>query len=189
MMKTERRGNYGMTLGSKLKTLREMKGYTLKQTAEISGLSIGFISQVERGQTDPSLSSLKKLSGALGVKLGDLFEQDSAVHVLVKKGEGNILHINSSVYCELLAASFNKTMEPMIKFIAPGGESGLVDHHTGEEFIWVIEGDLQMTLGNTVYMLHSGDSVFFQANQIHAWKNVGTGLCRALWITSPPCYS
>lgn len=178
-----------MTLSAKLKTLREMKGYTLKQTAEISGLSIGFISQVERGQTDPSLSSLKKLSAALGVKMGDLFEQDSGVHVLVKKGEGNILYVNSSVYCELLAASFNKTMEPMIKFIAPGADSGLVDPHTGEEFIWVIEGELQVMLGDTVYMLHSGDSVFFQANQPHAWKNIGEGLCRALWVTSPPCYS
>lgn len=178
-----------MTLGAKLKSLREIRGYTLKQTAEISGLSIGFISQVERGQTDPSLSSLKKLSGALGVKLGDLFDRDSAEHVLVKKGEGNILQINSAVYCELLATSLNKSMEPMIKFISPGGESGLVAPHAGEEFIWIIEGDLQVTLGDTIYILHGGDSVFFQANQTHAWKNIGTDLCRALWITSPPCYS
>lgn len=178
-----------MTLGLKLKTLRELKGYTLKQTAERTGLSIGFISQVERGQTDPSLSSLKKLANTLGVKLGDLFEQDTAVHVLVKKGEGNILQINSSVHCELLAASFTKSMEPMIKFISPGGESGLVDPHSGEEFIWVIEGTLQVSLGDTTYVLSEGDSVFFQANQTHAWKNIGKDICRALWVTTPPCYS
>lgn len=178
-----------MTLGAHLKMLREERGYTLKQTAEISGLSIGFISQVERGQTDPSLSSLKKLAGALGVKLGDLFAQDTAAHVLVKKGEGNILNIDSAVYCELLATSLSKTMEPMIKYISPGGESGLVDPHTGEEFIWVIEGILQVVLGDSTYILQEGDSVYFQANQTHAWKNPGEKLCRAMWVMTPPCYS
>ena len=122
-----------MSLGSKLKAKREEKGYTLKQTAEISGLSIGFISQVENGQTEPSLSSLKKLAMALGLKLGDLFAQDAAEHILVKKGEGKQLKIDSFVCCELLASSINKTMEPMIKVIEPGGESGLVDPHAGEE--------------------------------------------------------
>ena len=176
-------------LGTHLKTLRENKGYTLKQTAEISGLSIGFISQVERGQADPSLSSLKKLANALGVKLSALFEQDSVRHVLVQKGQGQILQISSGVHCELLATALNKSMEPMIKSVAPGGESGLVDPHAGEEFIWIIEGVLQVEIGNSTYVLNEGDSVFFQAMQTHAWKNIGSDVCRALWITTPPCYS
>lgn len=178
-----------MTLGTKLKARREKKGYTLKQTAEISGLSIGFISQVERGQTDPSLSSLKKLAEALDVKLGDLFEQNSVEHVLVKSGEGKRLEIDSAIYCELLATSVSKIMEPMIKVIQPGGKSGLVDPHTGEEFIWVIDGILQVTLGDTTYVMHPGDSVYFQAGQPHAWENNGSQVCRALWVMTPPSYS
>ena len=178
-----------MTLGAQLKMLREERGYTLKQTSEISGLSIGFISQVERGQTDPSLSSLKKLARALDVKLGDLFAQDTTAHVLVKSGAGNILRIDSSVYCELLATSLSKTMEPMIKYISPGGESGLVDPHEGEEFIWVIEGTLQLTLGDNTYLLQKGDSVYFRSNQTHAWKNPGKELCRVMWVMTPPGYS
>ncbi|MGI6169878.1 MAG: helix-turn-helix domain-containing protein, partial [Christensenellales bacterium] len=149
-----------MTLGAQLKMAREGKGYTLKQLSEISGLSIGFISQVERGQTDPSLSSLRKLASALSVKLRDLLDRDTVAHVLVKRGEGSILKIDAAVSCELLASSLNKTMEPMIKFISPGGESGLVDPHPGEEFIWVIEGTLQVVLGETAYILNSGDSVY-----------------------------
>ena len=172
-----------------MKTLREAKGYTLKQTAELSNLSIGFISQVEHGQTDPSLSSLKKLAAALEVKLGDLFEQELETHILVKRGEGKILSIDSHVQCELLATSFNKTMEPMIKSIEPGGESGLVDPHIGEEFIWVIDGELKVTLGDAMYILHNGDSVYFKANQTHSWKNVGNTVCRALWVMTPPSYS
>ena len=127
-----------MTLGAQLKTAREKKGYTLKQLSEISGLSIGFISQVERGQTDPSLSSLKNLATALDLKLRDLFDPDEAAHVLVRRGEGNMLKIDAKVQCELLASSLTKTMEPMIKSIMPGGESGLVSAHAGEEFAGIV---------------------------------------------------
>ncbi len=178
-----------MTLGARLKAAREAKNYTLKQTSEISGLSTGFISQVERGQADPSLSSLKKLAGALGLKLGDLFEHSSAEHVFVKKGNGRILNIDSHVNCELLASSFNKIMDPMIKLVLPGGESGLVDPHEGEEFIYVLEGNLQVTLGETTYLMGEGDSLYFHGDQPHAWKNTGDAECRAIWVMTPPFYS
>lgn len=178
-----------MTLGAQLKSAREKKGYTLKQLSEISGLSIGFISQVERGQTDPSLSSLKSLANSLDVKLRDLFDPEVAAHVLVRRGEGHILKINAAVQCELLASSLTKTMDPMIKAVAPGGESGLVSPHSGEEFIYVLDGTLEVLLNETTYLLTSGDSIYFQANQTHAWKNTGSEECHALWVTTPPCYS
>lgn len=178
-----------MTLGSQLKNARERKKYTLKQLSEITGLSIGFISQVERGQTDPSLSSLKSLSNALDIKLRDLFDQEGAAHILVRKGEGSLLKIDAAVQCELLASSLNKTMEPMIKVISPGGESGLVTPHSGEEFIFIIEGTLRVQIGDANYTLNEGDSVYFEANQVHAWKNIGNTECRALWVMTPPSYS
>lgn len=178
-----------MTLGAQLKVAREKKGYTLKQLSEVSGLSIGFISQVERGQTDPSLSSLKNLATALDIKLRDLFDSGIAAHILVRRGEGHILKIDAAVQCELLASSLTKTMEPMIKEIAPKGESGLVNAHTGEEFIYVLEGTLEVRLDEARYVLHDGDSVYFQANQPHGWKNIGETECRALWVMTPPCYS
>lgn len=178
-----------MTLGSQLKNARERKKYTLKQLSEITGLSIGFISQVERGQTDPSLSSLKSLSNALDIKLRDLFDQEGAAHILVRKGEGSLLKIDAAVQCELLASSLNKTMEPMIKVISPGGESGLVTPHSGEEFIYIIDGTLQVQIGDANYTLNEGDSVYFQANQTHAWKNNASFSCQVLWVMTPPCYS
>ncbi|MBQ5953762.1 MAG: cupin domain-containing protein [Lachnospiraceae bacterium] len=177
------------TLGAKLKAIREEKEYTLKQVAERSGLSIGFISQVERDQTDPSLSSLKKLVAALDVKLGSLFDQEEAAHVVVKHGEGRILEIDSKVTCELLATTPGKTMEPMFKTIEPGGESGLVDPHGGEEFILVEEGSLHVQIGSNQYDLFKGDSVYFEGNQPHAWSNKTDQTCVVLWVMTPPSYS
>lgn len=178
-----------ISIGYKLKQIREQKGYTLKQLAEYSGLSIGFISQVERDQTDPSLASLKKLSHGLGIKLKDLFDQEECAHTVIKKGMGSMLNLDSSVSCELLAPAMDKTMEPMIKHISPGGESGLVPGHSGEEFIWVIHGTLRVTLSDKVYILTDGDSIYFQAFQTHSWKNVGSDDCEAMWVMTPPSYS
>lgn len=178
-----------MTLGARLKDIRESKSYTLKQTAELSGLSIGFISQVERGQTDPSLSSLKKLAMALNIKLKDLFDLDPASHLMVRKGEGSILQIEPGVRCELLASSPSKMMESFIKYIVPGAQSGVIGAHAGEEFLLLLAGSLRLTLESGDYLLHTGDSMCFQANQEHSWQNTGAEECRVLWTMSPPGYT
>ena len=177
-------------LGMKLKQLREEKRYTLKMLADITGLSIGFISQVERGQTDPSLASLKKLAAALGISLRDLFDNEQeSVHILVKAGTGTRLPVNSAVTCELLAPAIEKQMEPMFKTISPGGDSGVVEPHTGDEFIWVKIGVLDVMLGSNSYSLGPGDSVYFHANQPHRWYNSSQELCVALCVNTPPSFS
>ncbi len=178
-----------MTVGTKLKEAREKKGYTLKQTADLSDLSIGFISQVERGQTDPSLSSLKRLANALGIKLKDLFDQETETHELVRKGQGNVLEVNPGVHFEALASTLTKVMEPVIKRIAPNRESGLVKPHPGEEFVWIVDGSLEVCLGDHAYQLNQGDSLYFIANQPHEWKNTSSTECTVLWIMTPPSYS
>lgn len=178
-----------MTLGAQLKAARERKNYTLKQLAERSDLSIGFISQVERGQTDPSLSSLKSLAAALDIKLKDLFDQETETHEIVRCGQGDVLEVSSGVRFEALASAITKTMEPVIKTIAPGKESGIVKPHPGEEFVWVIEGSIQIRLNDRFYLLDQGDSLYFIANQIHAWKNDSNEECKVLWIMTPPNYS
>ena len=178
-----------LTIGSRLKQRREEKQHTLKELADLSGLSVGFISQVERGKTDPSLASLKRLTAALDFKLKDLFDQDQYAHALVKKGEGSILHLDSAV-CELLASSIpDKQMEPLLKHIAPNGESGIVAAHSGDEFIWIKSGSLQITVGDDTYLLSEGDSFYFQALQTHSWRNISDSPCEALWIMTPPSYS
>lgn len=178
-----------LSVGTRIRQAREQKQYTLKQLSSRTGLSIGFISQVERNQTDPSLASLKKLAAGLDIKLRDLFDVEAAEHIIVKKGAGRMLHLDAAVTCELLAAPLNKIMEPMIKYISPGGKSGLVQPHSGEEFIWVIKGSLKVTLGSKKYILTDGDSVYFQAEQTHSWENIGTEECQAIWVMTPPSYT
>ena len=177
------------SLGAKLRQVREEKKYTLKQVSSLSGLSTGFICQVELGQTDPSLSSLKRIAAALGIKLKDLFEQEECQQVLVRRNQGTILQVSPDVRCELLAHSIDKQMEPLIKTIEPGGKSGVVDGHPGEEFLWIIQGSLEVRVGDTRYHLEEGDSIYYSAQQAHAFHNRSGNACRVLWVITPPTMS
>lgn len=176
-------------LGNNIRFFREKKGYTLKQLAESSGLSIGFISQVERAQTEPSIASLKKISMALDIKMRDLFDQDDGQHEVVRKGQGDKFVVHS-VQCELLASLPDKLMEPLYKSIEPGGGSGgLLEPHDGEEFIWIMSGSLNVTVGDVTHVLHEGDSIYFKSEQPHSCVNKTNKLCEVLWISSPPMYT
>lgn len=175
--------------GNRILSLRKKKKMTLKQVSELTGLSVAFLSQVERERTDPSLASLKKIAAALSIKLSDLFSQDEEPHSVVKSGCGNHIFVHG-VDCELLASIDKGTMEPLFKFISPQSESGLVEPHDGEEFVLIEEGSLEVLIGETVYHLSAGDSIYFRATQVHGWKNKSSTVpCKALWISNPPLYT
>ncbi|MBP3737068.1 MAG: cupin domain-containing protein [Lachnospiraceae bacterium] len=175
-------------IGAHLRTLRERKGYTIKELADNSSLSIGFISQVERGKTDPSLASLRKLTTALDISMKELFEYEGEPHTVIKKGEGSIMQVHGT-NCELLCPFEEKQMEPLIKHIQPHSQSGIVDGHIGEEFVLILSGSLEIIVGNERYKLEKGDSLYFKAAQDHGWENLTDKWCDAFWVACPPIYT
>ena len=177
-----------ISVGARLKQFREQRGLTLKQIAAHSGLSIGFISQVEHDQTDPSLASLKKIAAALNVRLKDVFEDDGKPHFLQKKGEGTIMMVHN-VRCELLATINDNRMEPVIKYIEPHTESGKIDAHEGEEFVYVKSGAITVYVGEAQYELMEGDSIYFKASETHGWINHTENKSELLWIITPRVYT
>ncbi len=177
-----------ISVGARLKQFREQRGLTLKQIAAHSGLSIGFISQVEHDQTYPSLASLKKLASALNVRLKDIFEDDGQPHFLQRKGEGTIMMVHN-VRCELLATINDNRMEPVIKYIEPHTESGKIDAHEGEEFVYVESGSITVYVGDAQYELLEGDSIYFKASEPHGWINHTENKSELLWIITPRVYT
>ena len=175
-------------VGNNIRKIRERKGYTLKQIAERSELSIGFISQVERNQTEPSLASLKRLAMALGVKTGDLFEEQISHHQVTRKGEGKHIKMHS-ICCEVLASPQDKMMEAVYKHIQPCGSSGMLEPHEGEEFVWVLKGQLRVVVDGEVNDLFEGDSIYFKAKVPHSCANITDEDCDVLWVTTPPLYT
>lgn len=176
-----------INIGNKLKQFREEKNLTLKQVSAMTGLSISFISQVERGLVDPSWSSLKKITAALNIKLRNLFDETPRFFALVRSGEGyqsTTHHINR----QFLAAIDGASMEMIVTTFPPHSSSGEILPHPGEEFVWVLEGVLDITSNGETYTVSDGDSVYFQSSKPHSWENKSDKACKVLWVDNPPVH-
>lgn len=181
-----------MSLGKKIKQLRDSKGLTLRQLSEISGCSLGFLSQLERDLISPTVASLKKISTALGVNVIHFF--DSSIddeRIVVRKNERNrMVNPKSKVTYELLRPQFSETeLEALFMYLEPGAFSGKEPHtHIGEEFVIVLKGELEITVNNEVYLLKEGDSAIYKSNHPHSWKNPSSEQTEVLWVNNPPTF-
>lgn len=161
---------------------------TLAQLGEQVGLSASYLSQVERGVIMPSLLRVADLARVLGVGVDTFFqEEDVTPPTVVRRHQGQILLRSPGVSVDLLSPDFaQKEIEPFYLVCAPGTARDPMPRHQGEEFGFVLQGQLTVTVGEEEYLLEAGDSIHFQGAQHHAWRNEGEAECVALWAISPP---
>jgi transcriptional regulator with XRE-family HTH domain len=182
-----------MSLGEKIKTCRKDKGYSLRLLASKVELSASFLSQIEQGKASPSIENLKKIANELDVRVSFLIEEEDEKRDtdIVKKDERNkVESIDSKTMISLLTTShIEKHMEPILYEIEVGGESGRDYYtHNGEEFIFILEGKLEVYIEQKTYVLEEGDSLYFKSTQRHRFKNTGDVLVKALWVVTPPTF-
>jgi transcriptional regulator with XRE-family HTH domain len=160
-------------VGSRLRSLRELQGLSLRALAERCGLSINAISQIERGENSPTISSLHRLAKALNVPITDLFLEDSRqTMVFIKKDLGLRAHSNGVVMESLGIGLVNQQLEPFRMVISAG--AGNIDDpiaHSGEEFIYCLKGEVEYRVGSKLIHLEEGDSLLFDATQNHGYRN------------------
>jgi transcriptional regulator with XRE-family HTH domain len=160
-------------VGMRLRALRNERGLSLRALAERCGLSINAISQIERGENSPTVSSLHRLATALGVSIRELFQEETRqTTVFVKRDLGLQAESNGVVMESLGIGLYNQQLEPFRITIEPGAGNG---HdpvtHRGEEFIHCLEGRVDYVVGDRLYRLESGDSLLFDAAQEHVYRN------------------
>lgn len=182
------------SIGERLKKCRNEKGLSLRELAGKIDLSASFLSQIEQGKASPSIENLKKIANALDVRVGYLIEDEEDdeknIH-FIKKDEMKYLESKGSKIkiAFLLNNNKEKNMEPIIYEIGPNGESGRDFYsHAGEEFIFIIEGSLEIFIGEKKYYLNEGDSLYFKSNIKHRFKNITDKSVKALWVVSPPTF-
>jgi transcriptional regulator with XRE-family HTH domain len=178
-------------LGKKLKRVRRERGYSLDELARRSGFSKSFLSQIENGKNSPSIASLKKITDALDIHIGGLFEEDTGeqVYFLKKKDRTPYEVVKDKVTFEFGSSMVpNRRMEVLFFTLAPGGASEGEYTHEGEEFGTILEGKLLFKLGDKQYLMEPGDSVYFSSTIPHCWRNAGDEVLRALWVISPPSF-
>ena len=174
-------------LGSRFRKLRLERGESLAQVAESVGISVGFLSNIERSHNGASIGIMRKLAQYFGINLLDLFSPIDRPGPLVRPSERKNLKAGPGVQMELLAAG-DVTMEPHLFRVAPGAGSGDAYSHDGEEFLYIIAGRLNILLGDEKYQLRAGDSFYFTSNTLHSWVNPGKTEATILWINTPPTF-
>mgnify|MGYP002715338290 CR=1 FL=1 len=179
-----------MDIGNKLKELRIQKSLTQEELADRCELSKGFISQLERNLTSPSIATLMDILQCLGSDLQDFFSETPEEQIVFKDTdyfEKTDEELKNKIEWIIPNAQKN-IMEPIRLTLAPGGTTYPDNPHEGEEFGYIIAGSVKIVLGKRTISVKKGESFYFTPNTTHYLKaNEKTG-CVLLWVSSPPSF-
>lgn len=179
-----------MNIGSTIKELRNSKNMTLKNLSDESGLSVGFLSQLERGLTSIAVDSLEKIAEILGVELSYFFHiQNKTTNKVIRSYERPVLNIQEGGFISYSLSQDleHKAFVPKLIEVFPHktDEEVALYKHSGEEFIYVLEGILTVYIENGMYDLYPGDCVHMDSTIIHNWSNNTNKIVRLLAVNSP----
>lgn len=182
------------TVGERIRGLRREAGWTLKELADKCSLSTSFLSQVERGLSSVSITSLHVICSALGTTLGDFFQEmakedgDGAGsppqrREVMGAGDQRLINLSeASIKYRFLSREFpGRQFEIMLGEIPPGYDYPPLSHE-GEEFGYVLEGVLRLTIGDETYTVGPGDSYHFASSVSHGYRADGDAPVRVLWV-------
>lgn len=179
-----------MNIGAKLKQLRVGKGLTQDELGNRCDLSKGFISQVERNLTSPSITTLIDILESLGTNLKGFFNEDEEEKIVYKKEDifetdNNELKYNLKW---LIPNAQKNMMEPILLTIEGDGRYIEQEAHKGEEFGYVLIGAVYIHLGKKKYKAKKGEAFYFKSKINHYVSNALETTSRILWISSPPSF-
>ena len=177
-------------IGEKLKRLRLAEKITQKELARKVGCTPAYISLLENGRVDPSLSMLKKITATLNITIVDFFRPDTEEKTIVRKKDREVVEFpKSKMSIQMLVANpRSKSMDARIATIYPGGGSRGPYQHDGEEFGVVLQGKLELIFDGTVTYLDEGDSFYFSSTNSHQFRNPGDTNTLVLWVNNPPSF-
>lgn len=181
-------------VGVEIKSLRKARGITLSALSDAADLSRGYLSQIERGISNPSVKALYNISRALGVTISWFFPpQTKDDHELrdyvVRAGGRKKLTFVGGITDELLSPNLARELELLRCSFPPGSESGKEPYtHQGEEAGIVVSGELNMWIGERHVVLSEGDSFAFSSDTPHRYANLSTRDCVVIWAITPPSY-
>ena len=178
-------------VGERLRDIRRLRRATLKTIADRAGVSESFLSQVERGRSNASIASLKRIADALGVSMADLFEPEGLPGPRVlRRDERPALQFGILGRKLLLTPRPLHHLEVFAGELEVGGSTGPEPyaHGDSEELFVVVAGTVRLELGGEEFELEPGDSIDYRSSTPHRAVNTGQELAEVLWIISPPSY-
>jgi transcriptional regulator with XRE-family HTH domain len=194
MVDPDQAGGRSIRFGKRVRHWRLVKGLTLKDMAQRVGCSESLLSKVENDRATPSLSKLHKMAGVLDRNLSDILGSGESESV-TRAGNRNVLWVDGNNSRgdrmrleQLVPAKKGRLLQADMYIIPPGAGSNGEMQHAGEEFGFVLEGSLSLTIEDTSYLLEAGDSFVFHSELPHTFVNKGETSTRVLWLNTPPTF-
>ena len=175
-------------IGPRLRAVRQERGLTLAQVAAGTGLTKGFISLLERNETTPSVPTLFKICGYLGVRIGSLVQEEAVASLVSRRGRSEDLFGGFGVTNVLLTPPDQRFLQVIESVIDPGGTSGDEPHsfEGDAEVIYMLKGMLDVTFGERTFRLRRGDALTLAPRDLHSWVNPSPRqTATVLWIITP----
>ncbi|MGM9946870.1 helix-turn-helix domain-containing protein [Floccifex sp.] len=177
-----------MEIGKKIKELRLRNNLTLEELASRSELTKGFLSQVERDLTSPSIATLEDILEALGTDLSHFFQEEKNVQVVFRQNDFFVDEREDSIVEWIVPNAQKNEMEPIILTLLPKEQSQEMTSFVGEEFGYVLSGSIQLVIGNKVYKVNKGETFYLNGKESHYLFNYTNKNAKILWVTTPPMF-
>lgn len=181
-----------LQVGARLRHARMLKGMLMRELAQRCACTEGMISKIENGRVSPSLPMLQRLVEALDLDLASFFGLDpDSPGVILRAGERPIATTDAIrqgagvAYERLVPFAAAHLLEGNVHIVQPGGHKADPITHQGETLGYVLEGELELTIEQTVYHLRAGDSFFFKNHLTNRYRNPGGVTARIVWVNTP----
>ena len=177
-----------MNIGDRIKHLRKQQGLTLEELAARSELSKGFLSQVERNLTSPSISTLDDILEALGSSLADFFRDDRDERIIFRTADFYVSEKENHTIKWIVPNAQKHTMEPILLELPVAGRSFDMSPSNGEEFAYVLEGTITLCCDDKKYTVKKGETFYMKCNTFHHIENAKEKPAKVLWVSNPPIF-
>ncbi len=176
-------------IGERIRNLRLSANLTQEELAERAGLTKGFISQIERDITSISVDSLADILKALNQTLASFFSEYSEPKIVFTMADRRVVKKPGIYDFEyLIHGAPNRHMDPVLCTLDPGEETLTDDPHDGDEFGYVLQGRIEVILGDKSYRVKKDECFYYACNRVHKIQNNGKSEATFLWISSPPYF-
>ncbi|HEY3531464.1 MAG TPA: cupin domain-containing protein [Nocardioides sp.] len=177
-------------VGPRLRQLREQKAMSARQVADLAGVSAAYLSRLENGRVSPTVATLARLVAAMGETMATLFQEPPGPHENVVRRDGRHRMRSRGVLDSQVTPGWATRLEILESLVEPGqGSSGRLHTHAGdEECVLVLDGELDLWLGDDRHHLECGDSATFDCRTPHRWRNPSDARSRVLWVITPASY-
>ena len=168
--------------------MRTQKGLTLEELASRSELTKGFLSQLERNLTSPSIDSLSDILEALGSNLSEFFKEDSVEQITFRSSDFFVDEREGCTVNWIVPNTQKNQMEPILIELPAGGESFEMAPHSGEEFGFVLDGSVVLICDGKRSTVRKGETFYLHGRSFHKLCNERKTPARVLWVSTPPLF-